>query len=128
MSDSDLAGLKSGEGWLYASSLPLGNGDPGRFPEGSSGKGWRYSHDPEDPYGGGILHPTGRLPAQRLADADTQAVAYAGLHALACFDPGGQWDERATALRARIASAFGPDVMALGKRWDGRRRRSAHAA
>jgi len=31
MSDPDLAGLKSGEGWLYASSLPLGNGDPGRF-------------------------------------------------------------------------------------------------
>jgi glycogen debranching enzyme len=31
MSDPDLAGLKSGERWLYASSLPLGNGDPGRF-------------------------------------------------------------------------------------------------
>ena len=194
MSDPDLAGLKSGEGWLYASSLPLGNGDPGRFhalfgrdslisagsqlgcllwadagrrrpsrqrsdapacsrrssgsarrlsctrspapstaPEGLVQQGRRDSHDPQDPYGGGILHPT--------------------------------------ALRARISSTFGPDVMALepdgsevrgagsqlgwllwagalesialsnrrqawtagarwalANRWDGRRRWSAHAA
>jgi hypothetical protein len=31
VNDPNLAGLESDEGWLYASSVPVGLGDPGRF-------------------------------------------------------------------------------------------------
>lgn len=82
-------------------------------PGGLVQQGWRDSQNPADAAGGGILHADGRLPGARLADADSQAVAYAGLRALAWLEPGGPWDERALGLRARISSAFGPDVMAL---------------
>ena len=86
---------------------------PSTVPGGLVQQGWRDSHDPRDPYGGGILHAGGRLPGQRLADADTQAVTYAALRALDRLDPGAGWDERAAALQGRISTAFGPEVMAV---------------
>jgi glycogen debranching enzyme len=76
-------------------------------------QGWRDSQDPADPAGGGILHADGRVPGARLADADTQAAAYAGLLAVDRLDPGGGWDKRAAALQARISAAFSPEVLAL---------------
>lgn len=82
-------------------------------PGGLVQQGWRDSQDPQDPGGGGILHPGGRVPEQRLADADTQAVTYSALRALDRLEPRSGWDERAASLRARISSEFGPDVMAL---------------
>ena len=107
---------RSAGGWL-AHELDRSRGlvrhAPSTVPGGLVQQGWRDSHDPQDPYGGGILHPNGRLPEQRLADADTQAVTFAALRALDRLDPGAGWDERAAALQARISTAFGPDVMAL---------------
>jgi hypothetical protein len=38
---------------------------PSTVPGGLVQQGWRDSHDPRDPYGGGILHAGGRLPGQR---------------------------------------------------------------
>jgi len=76
-------------------------------------QGWRDSHDPADGTGGRILHADGRVPGPRLADADTQAVSYAALRALAKLDPDGRWDEQASTLQARISTAFGPEVMAV---------------
>ena len=205
--DPDLRGLRSDEGWLYASTDPLGAGDPGRFhalfgrdslisslqlmivrpepprtlldvgwpyggefnyfatadatswflvvlaslgdralcrelepawraagdwivreldrgggfvrnthttvPGSLVQQGWRDSHDPHDPSGGGILHADGRPPAAGLADADTQAVAYAALRALAALDHGTDWGDRARALRSRVSVRFGGEVMAL---------------
>ncbi|HUB04205.1 MAG TPA: hypothetical protein VMA76_03995, partial [Solirubrobacteraceae bacterium] len=84
--------------WL-ARELDRGGGlvrhGPSAVPGGLVQHGWRDSHDPHDPSGGGILHADGRRPAARLADADTQAVAYAALRALATLDPGADWDSRA---------------------------------
>jgi len=68
-------------GWL-AGALDRGGGlvrhAPTAFPGGLVQQGWRDSHDPADGTGGGILHADGRVPGPRLADADTQAVTYAG--------------------------------------------------
>jgi len=86
---------------------------PSTVPGGLVQQGWRDSRDPADGTGGGILHPSGRRPAQRLADADTQAVTYAALRALYSLDRRGGWDQRAAALKARISSGFSGPVMAL---------------
>jgi glycogen debranching enzyme len=86
---------------------------PTTVPGGLVQQGWRDSHDPLDPYGGGILHPSARTPAGRLADADTQAVTYAALRALDRLDPAAGWSERAAALKARVSAAFIGPVMAL---------------
>jgi glycogen debranching enzyme len=86
---------------------------PSTVPGGLVQQGWRDSHDPRHPSGGGILHDDGRRPGPRLADADTQAVASAALRALGTLDPDRGWDERARAFRSRVSAAFGPDVMAL---------------
>ena len=52
--------------------------------------------------------PTGRNPEPPLADADTQAVAYAALRASARMTGDAAWTRRADALRARLsASASG---------------------
>ena len=76
-------------------------------------QGWRDASQPDGPSGGGIVGPDGRVPAPELADADSQAVAYAALRALARLDPAGGWTARADALRGRISAAFSPDVMAV---------------
>lgn len=76
-------------------------------------QGWRDAFDPTALHGPGIVRPDGSAPAPGLADADTQAVACAALSALGRLDPGGGWDQRRRALRARISTSLGPDVMAL---------------
>jgi glycogen debranching enzyme len=78
---------------------------PGAWPALSQ-QGWRDTADPTAPYGGGILRPDGTAPEPPLADADSQAVAYAALRALGRH-------ERADALRARLSAEFVPDVMAI---------------
>jgi glycogen debranching enzyme len=77
--------------------------------------GWRDAFDPANPAegGSGILRPDGTVPEPPLADADSQAVAYAALVALARLDPAGGWAERSDALRARLSRDFVPDVMAV---------------
>jgi glycogen debranching enzyme len=95
-------------GWLVR-ALDRGDGlirhAPGDWPALSQ-QGWRDTNDPIAAYGGGILRPDGTAPAFPLADADSQAVAYAALRALGEHD-------RADALRARLSADFVPDVMAL---------------
>jgi len=59
------------------------------------------------------VRPDGSTPAPPLADADVQAVAYAALRALAVLSGEASWAGRAEALAERVASGFGPDVMAL---------------
>jgi glycogen debranching enzyme len=113
----ELAGAwRSGGAWL-ARELDRSGGlvrhARSTAPGGLVQQGWRDSHDPQGPSGGGILHPSGRVPEQRLADADTQAVTYAALRALDRLEPRSGWDERAASLKARISSKFGADVMAL---------------
>jgi glycogen debranching enzyme len=75
--------------------------------------GWRDMIDSADPFGPGIVREDGTAPAPPLADADSQAVAYAALRALARLTGDGAWDERAAALGELIAERFLPDVMAL---------------
>jgi glycogen debranching enzyme len=55
----------------------------------------------------------GSNPAPPLADADTQAVAYAALRAAFHVTGDPAWARRADALRALLSERFGPDVMAL---------------
>ena len=76
-------------------------------------QGWRDTIDPTAVYGGGILRPDGTAPEAPLADADSQAVAYAALRALTVLDPERGWDERARTLCARLSADFVPDVMAI---------------
>jgi glycogen debranching enzyme len=78
---------------------------PGAWPALSQ-QGWRDTDDPTRSYGGGILRPDGTVPESPLADADSQAIAYAALRALG-------WHDRADVLRARLSADFVPDVMAL---------------
>jgi glycogen debranching enzyme len=99
---------RAAAGWLER-ALDRGDGlvrhGPGEWPALSQ-QGWRDTIDPTGAYGGGILRPDGTAPAAPLADADSQAVAYAALRALGM-------DERADALRARLSADFVPDVMAI---------------
>jgi glycogen debranching enzyme len=101
--------------WLVG-ALERGRGlvrhGPGEWPALSQ-QGWRDTGDPTDSYGGGILRPDGTVPEPPLADADSQAAAYAALTALAALDPAGGWEARAGALRARVSADFGPEVMAI---------------
>jgi glycogen debranching enzyme len=94
--------------WL-ARALDRGGGlirsGPGAWPALSQ-QGWRDTDDPTRSYGGGILRPDGTVPEPPLADADSQAIAYAALRALG-------WHDRADVLRARLSADFVPDVMAL---------------
>ena len=112
----ELAWRAAGE-WL-AGALDDGDGlvrhRPGEWP-GLTQQGWRDAIDPTNPAegGGGYLRPDGGVPAAPLADADSQAAAHAALRALVGLDPGGDWGERADALRARLSRDFVPDVMAL---------------
>ena len=78
-------------------------------------QGWRDTVDPRDPsgHGGGILREDGSAPEPPIADADTQAVALAGLRALAVLR-GDDGPSKATkALAARIEEHFGPETMAV---------------
>jgi glycogen debranching enzyme len=94
--------------WLER-ALDRGDGlvrhDPGEWPALTQ-QGWRDTADPTASYGGGILRPDGTAPEFPLADADSQAVAYAALRAIGS-------DERADAMRARLSRDYVPDVMAI---------------
>jgi glycogen debranching enzyme len=99
---------RAAAGWLER-ALDRGGGlvrhGPGEWPALTQ-QGWRDTIDPTGAYGGGILRPDGTAPVAPLADADSQAVAYAALRSLGM-------DERADALRARLSADFVPDVMAI---------------
>jgi glycogen debranching enzyme len=89
---------------------------PRRYPGGLAQQGWRDCLDPNrDGHGGGIVAVDGSMPAAPLADADSQAVAVAALHALTELDPTrrAHWSARRARLRARLSADFGPEVMAL---------------
>jgi glycogen debranching enzyme len=108
---------RAAAGWLDR-ALERGGGlvrhVPGDWP-GLTQQGWRDAIDPSDPSyeGSGILRPDRTVPQAPLADADSQATAYAALKALAALDPDGGWEEKARALRARLSAVFTPEVMAV---------------
>jgi glycogen debranching enzyme len=106
---------RAAAGWLDR-ALERGGGlvrhVPGGWPALTQ-HGWRDTIDPTAAYGGGILRPDGTAPQAPLADADSQAAAYAALRALTALDPDGGWGEKARALRARLSAVFTPDVMAI---------------
>ena len=95
--------------WLDA-ALEAGGGLLRHSPGSRAGlaqQGWRDTIDAAaDADGGGYVRADGTNPAPPLADADTQAVAYAALRALG-------WERRAGELRERLSASFGPEVMAL---------------
>jgi glycogen debranching enzyme len=99
-------GLPEAADWLER-ALDAGGGlvrhAPGEW-GGLTQHGWRDAFDPTT--GHGIVRPDGTAPEPPLADADSQAVAYAALRALGRHD-------RADALRARLSADFVPDVLAL---------------
>jgi glycogen debranching enzyme len=105
-------------GWLEG-ALGAGGGLVRYGPRRASGglvlQGWRDAVAPVEnhPYGAGIVRPDGSEPAAPVADADTQAVAYAALRALERLDPDGGWGARAAALRGAVQGSFGPEVMAI---------------
>jgi glycogen debranching enzyme len=109
------AAWRGAASWL-AGALDAGGGlvrhGPGKW-GALTQQGWRDTVNPLDADGGGIVRPDGTAPDPPLADADSQAVAYAALVALGRLDPGGGWDERADALRARLSRDFVPDAMAV---------------
>src|SRR4051794_15551412 len=78
---------RAAAGWLEH-ALERGGGlvryGPRTSPGGLAQQGWRDAAAPVEthPNGGGILRPDGSAPAAPQADADVQAVAYAGLRAL----------------------------------------------
>lgn len=92
--------------WL-ARALDRGGGlvrhAPGTWPALTQ-QGWRDATDPTT--GHGIVRPDGTVPEPPLADADSQAIAYAALRAVGAHD-------RADALRARLSAEFVPDTLAL---------------
>jgi glycogen debranching enzyme len=102
------ASRRAAGGWLER-ALDRGDGlvrhAPGEWPALSQ-QGWRDTGDPTAAYGGGILRPDGKAPEPPLADADSQAVAYAALRVLGRHD-------RADAMRARLSADYVPDVMAI---------------
>jgi glycogen debranching enzyme len=112
------AAWRGAAGWLE-SSLARGGGlvrhGPRRAPGGLAQQGWRDSEDPTDPahHGAGILTAEGEVPEPPLADADTQAVAFAALRALAVLSGEERWRAAAERLGIAIAEAFGPETLAI---------------
>jgi glycogen debranching enzyme len=104
--------------WLER-ALAAGGGlvryGPREHTGGLTQQGWRDVMGPsaEDDDGGGIVRPDGSTPRAPLADTDVQAVAYAALRALGVLSGDEAWSRRAEGLQSRIASDFGPGVMAL---------------
>jgi glycogen debranching enzyme len=102
--------------WL-SRALRRGGGLVRHGPRRSSGgllqQGWRDTTGPQGAYGGGIVHPDGRMPEPPLADADTQAVAVAALRAVGRLSGERRWEELASLTVSRIAEAFTPDTMAV---------------
>jgi glycogen debranching enzyme len=88
---------------------------PGRRPGGLTQHGWRDAIDPVDQAAGGqgIVRPDGSVPGPPVADADTQAVAYAALRALHRLSGDARWARHARLLASRLEAHFGPEVLAL---------------
>jgi glycogen debranching enzyme len=86
-----------------------------RAPGGLVQQGWRDTVDPvgSPSQGSGIVHEDGSAPEPPVADSDTQAVALAGLRALAQLSGDRGHAEAADALAARIGAAFDAETMAL---------------
>jgi glycogen debranching enzyme len=109
---------RAAAGWLEE-ALDRGGGyvrhGAGAPPGSLSQQGWRDAIDPsaEGGHGGGIARPDGSTPKPPLADADTQAVAYAALRALAGLSGEDRWGQRAEELAQRIEADFGPEIIAL---------------
>jgi glycogen debranching enzyme len=106
-------------GWLLG-ALERGAGllrwGPRTEAGGLGQQGWRDTVDAtssRSTKGSGILREDGGLPTAPVADADTQAVAVAGLRALAALSGEAGHAEAARALEARVRAAFGPETMAL---------------
>jgi beta-fructofuranosidase len=113
---AELEGAWRGAAAWLARALDAGGGFMRHEPPGGPGltqQGWRDTNDPTEEAGGGILAPDGSAPALQLADADTQAVAYAALRALTRLDPDQGWEARAAEMRDRVSAHFGPEVMAI---------------
>jgi glycogen debranching enzyme len=112
------AAWRGAAGWLEG-SLAHGGGlvrhGPRRAPGGLAQQGWRDSEDPTDPVhqGAGIVTVEGEAPEPPLADADTQAVAFAALRALAALSGEERWSAAADRLGLAIAEAFGPETLAI---------------
>ncbi len=120
LGDRALAGELEGAwraagGWLER-ALDQGGGfvryGAGSRAGGLTQQGWRDTIDPRTD-SGGILRADGGVPRGPLADADTQAAAYAGLRALAVLSGEDRWAAAAVRLSAAVSEAFGPEVMAL---------------
>ena len=78
-----------------------------------SQQGWRDAIDTHASFGPGIVRADGSAPVPPIADADSQAVAFVALRAVARLSGDPAWDQRALELGARIGRLFVPDVMAL---------------
>jgi glycogen debranching enzyme len=117
--EAELAGARQAAAAWLARALEIGGGlvrhGPRRGSGGLAQQGWRDAIAPVErhPYGAGIVRPDGTAPVSPLADADTQAAAYAALRALDRLDAGGGWADRADALRRAVTAAFGPEVLAI---------------
>jgi glycogen debranching enzyme len=105
-------------GWLQR-ALQRGGGlvrhGPRRAGGGLVQQGWRDTSDPLAAYGGGILEPDGTVPEPPLADADTQAVAVAGLRAAALLSGQARWQSLAADTVQLIAEEFTPDTIAIDR-------------
>lgn len=113
----ELAGAwQAAAGWLER-SLERGGGLVRWGPRQSSGgllqQGWRDTTGPHAAYGGGILNADGSVPEPPVADADTQAVAVAGLRAAGRLSGDARWSELADRTSAAVARSFDPDTMAV---------------
>jgi glycogen debranching enzyme len=108
--------------WLQR-ALERGSGlvrfGPRREQGGLVQQGWRDTSDPHAAYGGGILEADGGIPRAPLADADTQAIAVAGLRAVAQLSGDRAWELLADQMTRTIAETFTPETMAI--RADGAR-------
>ena len=130
---AELADARRAAGAWLARALDAGGGlvryGPRRAPGGLAQQGWRDAIAPVErhPHGAGIVRPDGSAPAAPLADADCQAVAVAALDALARLDPGGGWEARAAALRARVPPLGPADWRRVADGDRGRRRAPCRA-
>jgi glycogen debranching enzyme len=104
--------------WLQR-ALARGGGlvrhGPRRAAGGLVQQGWRDTSDPLAAYGGGILNSDGMVPEPPLADADTQAVAVAGLRAAARLSGESRWQPLAAETVDVIAERFTPETIAIDR-------------
>jgi len=107
---------RAAAGWLWT-ALERGDGfvrhGLGAPPGSLVQQGWRDAIDPEDSFGPGIVREDGTAPAPPIADADSQAVAFTALRAVARLADDPVWEERAAELGERIGRCFLPEVMGL---------------